>query len=295
MNSPRVLFRAAAFIIVFLVMPGGIPPLRAADSNGLLAEFTADGPAAVAPLPEGVTVALDLDKPCAGRGSWRVTYSGNDPVFAALFEVPLHEINDCQLQYSACLRSSQVTGRAYLEMWCVFPGGSAYFSKALNQTLTGDRDWISTSTPFFLRKGEKPGKVVLGVRLEGPGTVWIDQVRLTRQPLGRGNPFAAGFAWIPGTVLGLAGGIYGALAGFLAPRGRGRAWVLGMGISIDLACYLMLIAGIVLLAGGFPYDVWYPWLLTGLIGSLVFTALLPVIFKRYQEAELRRMEALDLN
>lgn len=293
MNGFRVFLLTASLVLAAGTRNAPLP-LWAAESNALLAEYSEDDPVAVVPRPEGVTVTLDPEMPFEGRGSWRVAYTGNEPVFTALFEVPLADIDDCQLLYSAQVRSSQVTTRAYLEMWCVFPGGNAFFSKALNQTLTGDRDWISASTPFFLRKGEKPEKAVLGARLEGPGTIWIAQVRLSRQPVGIGNPFTAPFAWIPGTVLGLLGGLYGALAGFLAPRGRGRALVLGMGIFIDGACFLMLIAGIVLLAGGFPYDAWYPWLLTGVIGSLTITGVLPMIFKRYRDAELRRMDAMDI-
>ncbi|MFB3789338.1 MAG: hypothetical protein ACE15F_23510 [bacterium] len=294
MNGFRVFLLTASLVLATAVTRDTHPPLWAGESNALIAEYSEDDPVAVAPLPEGVTVTLDPEMSFEGVGSWRVAYTGNEPVFTALFEVPLADIDDCQLLYTAHMRSSQVTTRAYLEMWCVFPGGKAFFSKALNETLTGDRDWISTSTPFFLRKGEKPEKAVLGARLEGPGTVWMTRVRLYRQPLGIGNPFTAHFAWIPGTVLGLLGGLYGTLAGILAPRGRGRALVLGMGIFIDGACFLMLIAGIVLLAGGFPYDAWYPWLLTGVIGSLTVTGVLPVIFKRYRDAELRRMDAMDL-
>ncbi|HOJ60082.1 MAG TPA: hypothetical protein PK878_07315 [bacterium] len=291
-------FSYVFYIAVTLTCTGFLtatPPLGAEDQGSLLAEFTADDPVAVSGLPEGVTVMLEPETSADGQKSWRLTYSGNEPVFAALFEVPLAGIENGQLQYSARLRSRQVSGRAYLEMRCVFPDGKSYFAKALNETLTGDRDWMPTSTPFFLKKGESPEKAMLGVCLEGPGTVWIDQVRLSRQSLGVGNPFTMRLAWIPGMMLGMLGGIYGAFAGFLAPRGRGRAWVLGLGIFLDGACFLMLTAGIVLFAGGYSFGVWYPWLLTGAIGVLVFTSVLPVIFKRYREAELRRMDALDLS
>jgi hypothetical protein len=71
-------------------------------------------------------------------------------------------------------------GKAYLEMWCRFPGQGEFFSRALNQTYSGSNEWSSTETPFILQQGQKPDLVRLNVVVEGTGTVWIDDIRLLK-------------------------------------------------------------------------------------------------------------------
>ena len=102
------------------------------------------------------------------------------------------------------------------------------------------------------------------------------------------------YAWIPGTVLGVVGGILGSLGGMLAPRGKARMLVLGLYGTVLCATVLLLIVGLFALYLGQPYGVWYGLLLPGVIGTAVFGALLPVICKRYREAEERRLAAQDL-
>ncbi|MBK9114436.1 MAG: hypothetical protein IPM22_02015 [Betaproteobacteria bacterium] len=101
------------------------------------------------------------------------------------------------------------------------------------------------------------------------------------------------YAFIPGTLLGVVGGTMGALAGTLAPRGRARAFVVGAFAAMLALCAVMLVAAVVALAAGQPYGVWYGLGLPGLIGIVVFGALLPVVLARYREAETRRMGAAD--
>ena len=38
-------------------------------------------------------------------------------------------------------------------------------------------------TPFLLQPGQKPGKVTLNLVVNGKGTVWIDDVVLSKEPL----------------------------------------------------------------------------------------------------------------
>lgn len=102
------------------------------------------------------------------------------------------------------------------------------------------------------------------------------------------------YAWIPGTLLGIAGGILGSLAGILAPRGKAKGLVLGFhGLVIGVSAVL-LIAGVVAFIQGQPYGIWYGLGLPGLLGITVFGALLPVLSKRYRQAEERRLAAHDM-
>ena len=102
------------------------------------------------------------------------------------------------------------------------------------------------------------------------------------------------YAWIPGTFLGVVGGILGSLGGTLAPRGKAKRLVIGLyGLAIFVSA-ILLIAGVVALIQGQPYGVWYGLGLPGLLGIVVLGALLPVLLKRYREAEERRLVAQDI-
>ncbi len=102
------------------------------------------------------------------------------------------------------------------------------------------------------------------------------------------------YAWIPGAVLGVAGGILGSLGGTLALRGKAKRLVIGLyGLTIFVSA-ILLVAGVVALMQGQPYGVWYGLGLPGLLGIVVFGALLPVLLKRYRESEERRLVAQDI-
>ena len=92
-------------------------------------------------------------------------------------------MENARLIYSAELRTRDLEGKAYLEMWCHFPGMGEYFSRGLVDPLTGSQDWSSQETSFFLKKGENPDRVKLNLVVTGPGEVWIDDLRLVKGPL----------------------------------------------------------------------------------------------------------------
>jgi hypothetical protein len=102
------------------------------------------------------------------------------------------------------------------------------------------------------------------------------------------------YAWIPGTLLGVMGGLLGSLAGVLAPRGKAKGLVVGLFVATIVGSGALLIGGAVALAEGQPYGVWYGLGLPGLVGLGVMGGLLPVVLKRYREAEERRFSARDL-
>jgi hypothetical protein len=102
------------------------------------------------------------------------------------------------------------------------------------------------------------------------------------------------YAWIPGTALGIAGGVAGTLTGVLAPRGKGKAWLLGLYVAVMIVCAGLLVAGVIALVTGQPYGVWYGLGLPGLLGVAIFGALIGVVRQRYRDAELRQIRAADL-
>ena len=114
-----------------------------------------------------------------GKG-WRVDASEEQIV--RLFEVPDPDVSNCLLTYRASLKSEDLTGRAFLEMWCRLPGRGEFFSRGLNQPLKGTIDWASYEIPFRLKKGQRPDLIKLNLVVEGTGEVWIKDVELLRTP-----------------------------------------------------------------------------------------------------------------
>jgi hypothetical protein len=95
-----------------------------------------------------------------------------------LFEVHEFQGTPRALFYQADLKSENLNGRAYLEMWCRIPGRGEFFSRGLNDALSGTTDWISSQTPFLLPPDETVELVRLNLVVEGTGRVWIRNVKL---------------------------------------------------------------------------------------------------------------------
>jgi hypothetical protein len=53
----------------------------------------------------------------------------------------------------------------------------------MNDSVQGKSDWKTIRTPFLFQKGQKPDKVTLNIVINGIGTVWIDDIVLSKEPL----------------------------------------------------------------------------------------------------------------
>src|SRR5438067_273731 len=115
------------------------------------------------------------------ESAWSIEAAGAQTV--RLFEVPDPGVEDCMVIYRARLKTEGLEKPAYLEMWCRISGRGEFFSRGLDQTVTGSNDWASYETPFFLKKGEKPDLIKLNLVLKGGGKVWIKDVQLLKGPL----------------------------------------------------------------------------------------------------------------
>ncbi|HUW59907.1 MAG TPA: hypothetical protein VMZ06_02785 [Candidatus Bathyarchaeia archaeon] len=237
-----------------------------------------------------IEVVVDKSVTTDGGGSLKVTFTGSGNAEAMLFSEQLAGVDNAVLWYEVDIRCEEPAGMAYAALWAVFPDGNSYFSRGLDQPCT--QEWRRSRIPFFLEKGQRPDRVVMGVRFDGPGTVWLDNARLIRGDRGvsygpRTGLFAA--------VLGVIAGLWGALAGFLVPRGKGKGLVVGLGVAL-LACEVVLFgAGIGLLAVGRPLAAWSPLTITGGIGSILMPLLLLLIMRRYRDLEAQRLAAQDLS
>lgn len=166
----------AAYRTLLLALALACAP--AADPEQVLLEMPLDS------LDEVLTksgVTVDAGITTDGRGSIRMEVS--QPTTIRIAEIEDLSLENARLIYRAQLRSEDLRGKAYLEMWCVFPGRGEFFSRALHAPLSGTTEWVSQETPFLLKEGERPSRVKLNVVIEGEGTVWLDEVVVAKAPL----------------------------------------------------------------------------------------------------------------
>ena len=119
----------------------------------------------------GITVAED---------EWHLTAA--EAVTFSLFEVEPGDIENGMLSYSASVRSEEVVGQGYLEMWCHFPGQGEFFSKGLNNPVKGSNNWTSYDIPFTLKKSQAPDLLKLNFTFEGCGQVWLKDIEVNFTP-----------------------------------------------------------------------------------------------------------------
>jgi hypothetical protein len=126
---------------------------------------------------------IRIDKQISSDGYGSLRIEATERTTVRLFETGDIDIENARLIYQARVRTEDVEGQVYLEMWCHFPGKGESFSRGLETPLTGTTDWTTEETPFFLKKGENPDNVKLNLVIKGKGTVWIDDIRLLKGPL----------------------------------------------------------------------------------------------------------------
>lgn len=136
--------------------------------------------------PENKTVtlkALTLADPTVNKAmkvvgdAWLLNSTQSQVV--RLFELPVKQVDDCVILYRAKLKTENLQGRVFLEMWCRLPERGEFFSRGLDQVLVGTNDWASYEIPFFLKKGETPDLLKLNLNVEGAGKIWIKDVQIS--------------------------------------------------------------------------------------------------------------------
>ncbi len=204
------------------------------------------------------------------------------------------------------VRYEDVEGAAHLVMLSYFPEGPAS-SKGLARSgplgsISGSSDRRPFVLPFFMKGGDvaRLQKIELNVVMPGRATIHVGPLRLVQFDPGE-NPLMAAGQWWSDRSAGLIGGIggsligcLGALIGCLAGTGRARTFVLSLVKLMLVLGLAMLAAGVVALAQSQPYGVYYPLLLVGGITTLLMAALRPNIRKRYEQLEMRKIDAMDI-
>ena len=124
---------------------------------------------------------ITLDGVRVDGESMRIDSTGSRTV--RLFDVNDPDVQQCVVTYRAEMKAEKLEGRAYLEMWCCFPGRGEFFSKGLHQPLSGTTDWGRYEIPFYLKRGETPDLIKLNLVVEGRGVVWLRKLELLQTPL----------------------------------------------------------------------------------------------------------------
>ena len=126
---------------------------------------------------------IDEDIYVNGGGSLKIVSDSSEKRTIRLYEIPPWDLEGSILNYQAKLKSLNLKGKAYLEMWCDIPGKGKFFSRGLEQPISGTTDWTKTNIPFRLEPDQKPANIKLNLVVEGPGTIWIDDITLSSNPL----------------------------------------------------------------------------------------------------------------
>jgi hypothetical protein len=127
---------------------------------------------------------VEFDKTISSDGNGSLRITATEPTTIRLFEASDIDVEDARLFYRARIKTEDIEGQVYLEMWCGFAGKGEFFSRDLQTPLTGTNDWSTEETFFFLKKGENPDNVKLNLVIDGQGTAWIDDIHLLKGPLG---------------------------------------------------------------------------------------------------------------
>lgn len=257
--------------------------------------------AATGALKSGVVVARPegVDGP-----SLRVVHTAGSPATFPLATIERPGIRLSRYALKGRVKYERVAAGSYLEMWNYLPDG-AFFSRALAQDgpmgrLDGSSGWREFVLPFSNREGgSPPDRLAFNLVLTGSGTVEIGPVELVQFASGE-DPLADSGAWwsdsqagILGGIVGSVVGLLGAVIGWLGATGRARRFVLSTLGAIACLGVGALVLGVVALLLAQPYAVYYPLLLSGTIGTVLGFTLPRTLNKRYEELELRRMQAFD--
>lgn len=93
------------------------------------------------------------------------------------------------------------------------------------------------------------------------------------------------WAWLPGTLLGCMGGLWGSLVGTLVPRRKGQALVYGFSLLLAGLAIALGISGLVGLATGQPFAVWFFLAVPALPPALLSFAALYFLPRMYRFVE----------
>ncbi len=257
---------------------------------------------------------ITLDTAEAGRygedGVLTLEANPDNPL-QRLLELPQPGVTRPVYAIRGMVRHDGVTTDAYLQMDNQFDGKGTYFSKSLApggpmRPLSGTSGWREFVLPFYANTGNQaedppltPDRLTLSIYLPDAGTVYLRNLELVQYADGE-DPLRMAGQWFSGSTMGIIGGvggsvigIWGALIGFLAGRGKARGFAMASSNVLIVVGIVCLFAGVVALATRQPYTVWFTMFLFGGLLVGVVGSLRRVLPQRYQALELKKMRSMD--
>ncbi|MBN1233113.1 MAG: hypothetical protein JXA60_07165 [Candidatus Coatesbacteria bacterium] len=122
-------------------------------------------------------VEIDKNDSFDKKGSLKI--STDKDIVIKLFDID-ENVEDAKIVFSAKMKSKDLEGNSYLEMWVMTPDKKEFFSRGLDNAIKGNNNWGEYAIPFFLKKGEKITHIRLNLVIKGKGTVWIDDVKVEK-------------------------------------------------------------------------------------------------------------------
>lgn len=261
-----------------------------------------------------VSFSSDADTLVAGEiledDTLRVTADPEQP-FQVLIELSDPGITSPVYALKGMIRYTGIEGEGYLQLSNDFGEQGVFYTKTVAeegplQTLSGKSAWRTFILPFQVSPGDKaeeavltPRKLSLGLYLPGSGSVTIRDLSLHQYSRGE-DPLHADGLWFSGRTAGIFGGIagtligiWGAIIGMLASRGKARGVVVGSANALIVVGIVILLLGLVALIAGQPYAVYYSLLLIGVLLLVVVGGIRRVLPRRYEAIELKKMQAMD--
>ncbi|MDP8242901.1 MAG: hypothetical protein P9L94_02385 [Candidatus Hinthialibacter antarcticus] len=200
--------------------------------------------------------------------------------------------------YSAEIKSDKIDLKAYLEMLCTFPDGKTYFSRGVSQSLSGATTWEMQQTPFFLKAGQRPTRITVGLRFEEPGFVYIRNIELKKADNSLRSSLYFYQSVMPrllGIIYGCWGAAIGILGGIMVPKGRFKKLVLTLIASMGLFSVAIFILAVQLqMSTGISVSIINQYYIAAGLGIVLSVVFIPIMLRRYQEVELRKMQAKDI-
>lgn len=134
-------------------------------------------------VPTGADAVFDPDVSQDGGGSLMVV-TGERGGRLRLYR--LDEVGPVEgsLLYTGFLKSEDLRGSAFFELWCHPAGGNPAFVRSVPRRVAGTSDWKPQELAFSQPETcHDPASVELNVVIDGAGTVWIDNLRLWDVPV----------------------------------------------------------------------------------------------------------------
>jgi hypothetical protein len=234
--------------------------------------------------------------PGAQHESLKIENRANEPKTVTLLELKGPGVTALRFGFEGSVRHEDVRGRSYLEMWSYFADGGPSFSRTLGDAgvmrhLEGTSDWRPFVLPCFSDETiGLPRRLVVNVVFVGSGTVYLSPLRLFQLCDGWWTDQQAGLI---GGFGGSICGLLGSLIGILVHLGKARRFVVATTATLTVVGVITILVGLIAVSAGQPFAVSYLLLLGGIMFAAVCGATLPLIRRRYEQLELRKMAAMD--